>query len=865
MPLVAMAAKGTRIASALSSLEAQSKWLAQQRKQRPTTAHVLLALFQRGTASEVFAAAGVSELAMLDAVRGAGAEPDPSFSLVRERAERLALSFGAQEPSDLHVLCVLVREVRSAAFRMLHSMHASASGLELAVLHVLRASAASHVDPNKQMASRGRIQDSATAEAPGARGQERASRLGAARPWAQRRRPLPSAQQQLAVETEQRRARIRKDSGPGSEPLEAQTDLAELQSIITDSASDERSGAPHARAGSRHASVQAALARAAVSRTSLASALELDAKRFPLLTSLGRNLSLAAARGEIDPVIGRDAEVEQVLDVLSRRRARNPVLVGAPGVGKTSVVDGVARALVQAGETRVVIEIPTSALLSGTGVRGALAERIEGLLREIVAAERRVILFLDEAHTVLGTDDGADSVAGSLKTALARGDVACIAATTDQEHRRIFERDAALARRFTRIEVQEPSRDSTLEILRGIAPEYERHHGVRIDEQALVSAVDLSVRFMSERRLPDKAIGLLDQAAARVKRRAGREVGASAVAEAVSEHCGVPLDRLMMRDGELLLGLEAFLQSRVVGQEHVASAISDALRKGAAGFRGKRPLCTLLLLGPTGVGKTEMAKAIAERMFPGTAMTRIDMSELSEAHGVARLLGAPPGYIGHEDGGQLTEAIRKRPYQLVLLDEVEKAHRDVLLALLPLLDEGRLTDGRGRTIDFTNAVIVMTSNLGVEALISKRSVGFEQENPAQAREHRTLMLRAAQRALAPELWNRIDEPLCFDALDRNHIERIARMFVAQVAQLAKREHGIALEVDEDAIELLVQVGYDPALGARPMRRAVSRLVEAPLARAVLALEAKRGDAVRLSRCDNATRLILHDAVVDAAE
>jgi ATP-dependent Clp protease ATP-binding subunit ClpC len=281
------------------------------------------------------------------------------------------------------------------------------------------------------------------------------------------------------------------------------------------------------------------------------------------------------------------------------------------------------------------------------------------------------------------------------------------------------------------------------------------------------------------------------------------------------------------------------------------------------------------LLGPTGVGKTEMAKAIAERMFPGSAMTRIDMSELSEPHGVARLLGAPPGYIGHEDGGQLTEAVRKRPYQLILLDEVEKAHRDVLLSLLPLLDEGRLTDGRGRTVDFTNTVIVMTSNLGVEALVAKRSMGFAQEGGremreasgehAQVREQRTRMLHAAQRALAPELWNRIDEPLCFDALGRVELERIARMFVAQAAELAQREHGITLEVDDAAIELLVQAGYEPALGARPMRRAVSRLIEAPLARAVLAGNARRGQQVRLSRLGDEVRLSLSQSAVDAAE
>jgi ATP-dependent Clp protease ATP-binding subunit ClpC len=494
------------------------------------------------------------------------------------------------------------------------------------------------------------------------------------------------------------------------------------------------------------------------------------------------------------------------------------------------------------------------------------------LLREVESAEQRVVLFIDEAHGVLGADDGADSVGACLKTALARGDIACIAATTNVEHRRIFERDAALARRFTRVDVGEPSRDVALAIVRGVAPEYERHHRVRFDDAALEAAVDLSVRFISERRLPDKAIGLIDQAAARVRRRAGQaltSVGSAAVAEAVSEQCGVPLDRLLMRDADLLLDLEALLDQRVVGQAHVARAVSDALRKGAAGFRGKRPLCTLLFLGPTGVGKTEMAKAIASRMFPGAALTRIDMSELSEAHGVARLLGAPPGYIGHEDGGQLTEAVRQRPYQLILLDEIEKAHRDVLLALLPLLDEGRLTDGRGNTVDFTNTVIVMTSNLGVEALSERRAVGFDahSDDPKRAHAHarRTVLLQAARRALPPELWNRIDEPLCFDALAPLELGRIARLLVADAAQLAQREHGIALEVDEAAFELLVRHGYDPALGARPMRRAISRLLEAPIARTVLSGAVKRGETLRVTAEGEELAVRVVERAVDAAE
>jgi ATP-dependent Clp protease ATP-binding subunit ClpC len=849
-----MSPSGPRTGHAFASLEAQTKLLAQQRKQRMTTAHVLLALYQRGSAREAFAAAGATEPALLDAIGRVGAEPDLSVTLVRDRAERLSVSLGAAAPNDLHVLCVLAREVRSAAFRMLHAARISPSALEQAILHVLRASTVKPASAAATERSPQRAPRQASAAAP--------ARTGIARAWGQRRRPVASQQQQLAVETEKRRARMRKGGDP--------TELSPAHVIERE---PEASRLPPSQEIARALrslvagqAAEAPLERAALPERSGAgtpAARELDAKAFPLLTSLGRNLSLAAELGQIDPVLGRDAEIDLVLDILSRRRARNPIVVGPPGVGKTSVIEGVASALVLADDPRIVIELPVSALLSGTGVRGALSERIQGVLREIAKATVPVVLFIDEAHGVLGSDDGADSIAGALKTALARGELACIAATTEVEYRRVFERDAALARRFTRVEVNEPSREIALQIVRGIAPEYERHHRVRFEEASFAAAIDLSVRFMSERRLPDKAIGVLDQAAARVKRRAGKIVGAAEIAETIAEQCNVPLDRLLMRDADLLLGLEAHLQARVLGQPHVVSAVSDALRKGAAGFRGKRPLGTLLFLGPTGVGKTELAKAIAERMFPGSGLTRIDMSELSESHGVARLLGAPPGYIGHEEGGQLTEAVRLRPYQLVLLDEVEKAHRDVLLALLPLLDEGRLTDGRGRTVDFTNTVVVMTSNLGVEALSAKRSVGFEASASSPQRSQRSAMIEAARRALAPELWNRIDEPLCFDPLARVDLERIARMLVDEAAGHSLREHGVALDCHDSAIEVLVAAGFDPALGARPMRRAVSRLLEAPLARAVLTRRARRGE--RITARGEGDALVLDVITADAAE
>jgi ATP-dependent Clp protease ATP-binding subunit ClpC len=484
-------------------------------------------------------------------------------------------------------------------------------------------------------------------------------------------------------------------------------------------------------------------------------------------------------------------------------------------------------------------------------VRGALAERVQKLRDEVVRSNGKVLLFIDEIHAIAGGGgEGPDDLAGELKAALARGELPCIGATTDAEYRRCFERDPALARRFSRIQIAEPDADATRTILRALAPKYEIHHGVAFADAALDAAVELSVRYLPEQTLPDKAIGLLDLAGARVRRRgAERVVDRIAIAELVAEQARVPLDRLLMRDGERLLRLEEHLAERVVGQRAALSRISDVLRKGAAGFRGRRPLGTFLLLGPTGVGKTETAKAVSDLLYPAGAITRLDMSEYAEAHALARLVGAPPGYVGHDDGGQLTEAVRRRPYQLVLLDEIEKAHPEVLLALLPLLDEGRLTDGRGRTVDFTHTVIFMTSNLGAAAASAEpgRSIGFDRGETASASASlEEKALRAARRAVPPELWNRIDEPLFFQPLGEVEVRAIAGRLIAGVAKMLRTEQGVTLRAEPSAIDALIAAGgYDAALGARPMKRVIGRLIEAPLAAAILGGELARGSEVVL--------------------
>jgi ATP-dependent Clp protease ATP-binding subunit ClpC len=600
---------------------------------------------------------------------------------------------------------------------------------------------------------------------------------------------------------------------------------------------------------------------------------ELDPKRFPLLASIGTNLTAMAARGAIDPVLAREAELDRVLDVISRRRANHPLLVGPSGVGKTAVVHALALAVAsRAPQTsalsrRVVIEVSAGSLVSGTGVRGALSEKVRKLATEAEAAGD-VVLFFDDVHAILGGAESDGEVASELKALLARGDLPCIGATSETEAKRFLDRDPALARRFTVLPIAEPTPKDAITILRGLIHRYEEHHEVAYRTDAIAAAVELAVRFLPEKHLPDKALSVLDLAGARMRRAGAAMVDVPAVAQVIAEQAHVPVERLLLRDADRLLALETILEERVVGQRASLDRIADALRKGAAGFRGKRPLATFLFLGTTGVGKTETAKAIAEAMFGEANIVRFDMSELSESHAVARLLGAPPGYVGHDAGGQLTEAVRRRPYSLVLLDEIEKAHPEVLLALLPLLDEGRLTDGRGRTVDFTNTVIVMTSNLGADATRGPQSIGFgaSASDAERARSLEEKVLGAARRAMPPELWNRLDEPLVFAPLGRSDALEIARRMLAKIAQTLEAEHGIRLAVDPTALVALADAGgFDPTLGARPMRRVVSRLVESALASRILAGDLRRGDRVVLRGDGKSVALDFDESDEAAAE
>ncbi|MGB5193761.1 MAG: ATP-dependent Clp protease ATP-binding subunit [Polyangiales bacterium] len=809
----------TTVSGGVKGLVARAQREAQRRGHSPSTAYLLLVMLQTGgPMGNLLSRLGVKESDLLSAIRVVDSEPVSALERAVERAYRIAKAMEAPQVLPAHVLFAIARDTRSAAHRSLEEIGAGSRRVQEAVSSALypddarlAPSTATHVRPTASLSS-----------APSAKPSRPSARRSAdPAPLIELRVEEVDAEHEEPIIDAQLRG-----------PLEPEDDL-----IVPSS-----------------------------------SPFSLDARMYPTLAKLGRNLTEMASLGRIDEVIGRDGEIERLLDVLARRRSNNPILVGPPGVGKTAIVEGLARRLALGGEGvrglegTIIVELSAGGLVSGTGVRGALSERMRRLQFEVKRAEGKIVLFIDEVHALFTGGDSPDDLAHELKASLARGELPCIGATTDVEYRKYVEKDAALARRFSPIHVAEPTPEDAIEILRGIAPRYEVHHGVAYDALAVESAVELSVRYIPDQSLPDKAIGLLDLAGARCRRRGGAVVDHEAIAQVVAEKVRVPVERLLVTDSQKLLDLERHLAEHVVGHADVMTRVSDALRKGAAGFHGRRPLATFLFLGPTGVGKTETARALNELFFMGCPMTRIDMSELSESHAVAKLVGAPPGYIGHDTGGQLTEAIRHRPYQLVLLDEVEKAHLDVLQSLLPLLEDGRLTDGKGRTVDCTHTIVVMTSNLGAQGSArSQSSIGFRGGSEGEGDES-SAALATARRALPPELWNRIDEPLYFGPLSRDEVAEIAgRMSTGVAAQLRERQ-GVDLVFDPTAIDALLALGgYDADLGARPMRRIIGRKVEAPLAAAILAGEFQKGDRIVAIGCADGIRFERADGSVEAAE
>jgi ATP-dependent Clp protease ATP-binding subunit ClpB len=689
---------------------------------------------------------------------------------------------------------------------------------------------------------------------------------------------------------------------------------------------------------------------------------------YQALDKYGRDLTEMARRGKLDPVIGRDEEIRRVIQVLSRRTKNNPVLIGEPGTGKTAIVEGLAQRIVRGDvpeglKEKRVVQLDLGAMIAGSKFRGEFEERLKSALKEITDAEGKIVVFIDELHTVIGAGaaQGAMDASNMLKPMLARGELHCVGATTLDEYREHIEKDPALERRFQPVLVDEPSVEETISILRGLKERYEVHHGVRIQDPAVIAAAVLSHRYISDRFLPDKAIDLIDEAASRLrmeidskpqdldrvdrqvmqleierealkkeKDRASRErleklekeladleeqsraltarwegekaaiqglrdtkqqveavrhqvdqaqlaydyrraselqygdlvrlekrlasqeaqlraqqqdgqqllkeeVDSEDVAEVVSAWTGIPVSKLLEGEIEKLLRMEERLHDRVVGQDEAIQVVSNAVRRSRAGLQDpKRPIGSFIFLGPTGVGKTELARALAEFLFDDeSAMVRIDMSEYQERHTVSRLIGAPPGYVGYEEGGQLTEAVRRKPYTVVLFDEIEKAHPEVFNTLLQLLDEGRLTDGHGRTVDFRNSVVIMTSNIGTELLDGRQAIGEDT---------RRLILGALRQHFRPEFLNRIDETILFHGLTLEHLEQIVDIQVKHLQELLAGRR-VEIELTGRARELLAHEGYDPAFGARPLKRVIQRLVQDPLALKLLRGEFSEGDRV----------------------
>ena len=591
------------------------------------------------------------------------------------------------------------------------------------------------------------------------------------------------------------------------------------------------------------------------------SAHALDPQKFPWLATHARNLTQLAAMGQLDPAIGRERETEELLDILGKRRANNPVLVGEPGVGKTAIVEGLAQRLLTISD-RMLVELDVAGLVAGTQLRGSFSERLLGIKEEVKKADGKIIVFIDELHMLIGAGsagEGPQDAANELKAALARGEFPCVGATTHEEYRKYIQGDAALERRFVPVLVREPSPSETRAILRGAAPHYEAHHQVTFTAEALDAAASLSARYVRDRFLPDKAFAAIDLAGSRVRREGRTEVTRDDVARSVARMAGLPEERLLQPDGERFLQLESRLGARVIGHEQNLALISRTIRRNYAGFSAQRPLASFLFCGPSGVGKTETARVLAEDLFDG-ALVRIDLSEYAEAHTAARLVGAPPGYVGYGEGGQLTEAVRRKPASVVLLDEVEKAHLSVLQLLLQVLDEGQLTDGRGRRIDFSGAVVVLTSNLGAAAFEGGgggRTMGFA--SPADSSLEKTMppgpiehpqakrALELARAGFPPELWARLDERLVFAPLARDEVARIAQLLLADSSRRLWDERRIAFRSGPGLIDhLIAQGGWQTTLGARPMRQVIQRLVESPLADEILAGRVQSGE--RLLAC-----------------
>ncbi len=820
----------------------EARDIAERVRQPVSTAHVLLALFTLPNHAQMLLAdRRITEDNILAVIRRADEEPPQSVKELKDKAEGLAVSANSRESNCLHLLLAMTRVRGCLAHALL-----TRSGQDLTEL---RTQAMGYL----------------TGRMPRRYANFKDQKDGP-KPAVDRNPPSPPAPPSQLLPPTPLPAGLR--VRPGSLPMRSETGAPSMmpqdRSRVLTQESELPSLAPmppppptmppdkgpHALALDKVVPLDKA-APATVKGG-------LDPKAFPLLTSLAKNLTQQARESHLDHVVGRMPELERMLDVLGKRRSNNPLLVGEPGVGKTALVEGLARRMVaQQGipgslKDTELLELDMGALVAGTALRGSFSERMLGLKEELRRSGGKVIVFMDEIHTVVGagaSGEGSLDAANELKSALARGEFPCIGATTPAEYAKHIEKDPALARRFVVINLTAPTVDEARAVLEGVAPVYAGHHGVTYDATALFACVQLSDRFILDRSLPGKAIDVLDLAGSRARRMGKTRVERADVAHVIAEVAAVPLDRLLEDDQVRLLHMEEFLADRIVGHRDVLRVLGESIRRAYAGFGGRRPMGSFLFLGPTGVGKTETVKALAEFLFGSKdALLRLDMSEYGESHAVSRLVGAPPGYVGHDDGGQLTDAVRRRPYTLILLDEVEKAHPDVLLTMLQVLDEGRLTDSKGRTVNFRNTVVVMTSNLGAERFDGgqNRAMGFSTGGEAGDADERAAaaVLEVARKAVPPELWGRIDERLVFKPLKRADVEAIARALLAESALRLKTDRNVVFVAGDDVVRFLMEHGgYNATLGARPMRQAIQKHVESLVADAILAGRFGDGDQI----------------------
>ena len=636
----------------------------------------------------------------------------------------------------------------------------------------------------------------------------------------------------------------------------------------------------------------------------------------PTLDQYSRDLTAMAADGNLDPVVGRDKEIARLIQILSRRTKNNPCLVGEPGVGKTAIVEGLAQRIIsgmvpESVKNKRVVVLDLSGMVAGSKYRGEFEERIRNVINE-VRSNQGILLFIDELHTIIGAGgaEGALDASNILKPSLSRGEIQLIGATTLEEYRKYIEKDAALERRFQPVTVEEPSEEETIEILKGLRPYYEKHHGVAIEDSALEAAVKMSERYINDRFLPDKAIDIIDEAASKVRlggyrmapevdalelelheiqkdkekavkqadlslakelqarqreieteiskykekeeRRNKRKkisVTEASVADIISDWTKIPVQRLTEGETKRLARLEKELHKRVIGQEEAVKAVAQAVKRGRVGLKDpNRPIGSFLFLGPTGVGKTELSKALAEAVFGSEqAMIRVDMSEYMEKHSVSKLIGSPPGYVGYDEGGQLSEKVRRNPYSVLLFDEIEKAHPDVFNILLQVLDDGHITDAHGRKVDFKQTIIIMTSNAGAQAIIEPKKLGFLSNNDEKQDYERMKsgVMEEVRRLFKPEFLNRIDEIMVFHPLNKTHIKKIVNIMLKTLEKRCKEQLDIQLKITESVKDFLAEAGFDSKYGARPLRRAIQTKLEDPMANALLEGTIKRGDTVRI--------------------